>query len=226
MNLRTRGGKDQVWNQVQLIISSLDWLHTSQNTNKLRDATTCSHSLPSEDCQPTAFFLCLFHDDCFFSPLILFFVFSDGSLSPDGKSMMATSQNAASVKLQLEGLPLHRAALTGRSASEGKVLMWLGMWINVLLFHPEVIKLIVRLHLLIFVPSLVFTVVYICQCSQNNPVLFSLFHNATIYHDSNNNPTERLGEAAEHKSLWEHCIRSAEALCLPSNVKLCVCVHY
>ena len=75
-----------------------------------------------------------------------------------------------------------------------------------------------------------FFLVYICQRSQNYQdllyVLFlSVLLNTIIYHNSNNKPRERIRGAAEHRSLGEHCMSSAEASDLPRNVKVCVCIR-
>lgn len=57
----------------------------------------------------------------------------------DGKSTMSTSQNAAKFKLRLVGMLSPAAALTGRSAFEGKVVMChCGLWTEMLLSQPDV----------------------------------------------------------------------------------------
>lgn len=178
--------------------------------------------LSSEDRQRTTFF-CSFYEDCFFSPLILLFMFIDKLLAvSDGKSTMATSQNTAQFKRWLVGVSSPPAALTGRSAFEGKVVMChCGLWTEMLLSQPD-------FEIALDNVCAKFYFVYICQCSQNNPrstlYTFSVLRNTTIYHNSNNKPKERLSGAAEHRSLWEHCMSSAEAPYLPRNGKLCMCV--
>lgn len=121
--------------------------------------------LSSEDRQRTTFF-CSFYEDCFFSPLILLFMFIDKLLAvSDGKSTMATSQNTAQFKRWLVGVSSPPAALTGRSAFEGKVVMChCGLWTEMLLSQPD-------FEIALDNVCAKFYFVYICQCSQNNPVL-------------------------------------------------------
>ncbi len=78
-----------------------------------------------------------------------------------------------------------------------------GLQTETLLSHPDVVQLNLRLHLMMFVPSLIlFTFVSVHKMMQFYFMyFFSVLLNMTIYHNSNTNPRERLSGAAEHRSL-------------------------
>lgn len=174
----------------------------------------------------------MFYEDCSFSPLILLFMFIDGLLTVRvGNQQWLPAKMLIKSSCGWWACPLHQPTLTGGSACVEKVLKCrCGLWTDgdaafppwCWWIEPEVAldnvcaKFYFCLHLSVFTKWSSFAL-----CT------FSVLLNTTIYHYSNNNPRERLSRAAEHRSLWEHCMSSAEAPDLPRNVKLCVyvCAH-
>lgn len=67
-----------------------------------------------------------------------------------------------------------------------------GLQLATLLSHPDAAELNLRLHLMMFVPSLtLFTFVSVHKMMQFFFMyFFSVLLNTTIYHNSNNNPRE------------------------------------
>lgn len=147
------------WRQrpwIRSTISSLNWPHTSQNIKKLRDATTCSHSvlcgLPAYE----HFFGIIVWELLFLTTYSIIHVHRWVTYSQDGKSTVATGHIAANESCSWEVCRLHQATLTGRSACEGKVLIChCGLRTHTLLSHPDVVELNLRLHLIKFVPSFI-----------------------------------------------------------------------
>lgn len=155
-------------------------------------------------------------------------MFINTLLSQDGKPTVATGQIAVKLSGCSFSCVLRQATLTGGSACEGKVLMChCGMRTHTLLSHPDAVELKSEVALDKVCAKFFFCFfVYICQCSQNDPVLIYLlflccstlpFTIIVII-----TPTERCSGAAEHRSLRKHCMSSAEHKDLPRNVKLCV----
>lgn len=147
---RTNGGKKP--EQLQSPISSLEWPHTSQEINTLRDVTACSHSL-LWGCPAYYTFYSIFYENCSYSIIHLWLIHIQG-----GKSTAAPSQ-----MLPSSSCPRHFFATFVRSAVWGEspyLLLW--PVDTKLLSHPRCSRVALRIALDYVCAKFYF--VYVCQC--------------------------------------------------------------
>lgn len=199
---RTDEGKRPEQSLLQFTISSLDWPHTSWKSSGPRDARPVSHSVHRGWPVHKYFFVITAPSHSQFTPCL------------DGKSTVTTCRMLMNSRCSCWARPRHEATVSWCVAVTCGEDAGCFPTRCVVKLKPEV-NLCAK-----------FSFVYICQHSRTDPLLLYVLFSVSFNHDSN--PGERLSEAAEYRSQWEHCMSSEDAPDLLRNVKLCehecVCV--